>query len=100
MTVDEGTRVPPVNQTLTRVVVLMRLLGWAWLIALVAVTAVGHSEANSVVLVAAALIATAGAGVMLLAVKRGFLGDIWYVVFAPTKRVRTWLSAPVQIECA
>ena len=80
MTVDEGTRVPPVNQTLTRVVVLMRLLGWVWLIALVVVTAV-DSDANTAVLAAAALIATAGAGVMLLAVRRGFLGEIWYVVF-------------------
>lgn len=81
MTVDVGTDVPPVNETLTRVVVLMRLLGWAWLVALVVTTMLNVEEANEAVLAGAALIATAGAGITLLAVKRGFLGEPWYVVF-------------------
>ena len=81
MTVDKGTRVPPVNETLTRVVVLMRLLGWAWLIALVVTTAVQVTEANRALLVGAALTATAGTGVTLLAVRKGFLGEVWYSVF-------------------
>ena len=81
MTVDVGTDVPPVNETLTRVVVLMRLLGWVWLVALVVTTMLNVEEANEVVLAGAALIATAGAGITLLAVKRGFLGEPWYVVF-------------------
>ncbi len=80
MTVDVGTDVPPVNQTLTRVVVLMRLLGWAWLVALVVTSIIRVEEANQALLVGAAVIATVGAGVTLLAVKRGFLGEIWYVV--------------------
>lgn len=81
MTVDVGTDVPPVNETLTRVVVLMRLLGWAWLIALVVTTMLDVKEANRAVLAGAAVIATAGAGITLLAVKRGFLGEPWYAVF-------------------
>ena len=81
MTVDVGTDVPPVNETLTRVVVLMRLLGWAWLVALVVTTMLNVEQANEAVLAGAALIATAGAGITLLAVKRGFLGEPWYVVF-------------------
>jgi signal transduction histidine kinase len=81
MAVDEGTSVPPVDRTLTRVVVLMRLLGWAWLIALVATTAIGVPEANGALLAGTALTATAGTGVTLLAARRGFLGDLWYIVF-------------------
>ncbi len=81
MTVDEGTRVPPVNETLTRVVVLMRLLGWAWLIALMVTTAIQVPEASRAMLMGATLTATAGTGVTLLAVKRGFLGEVWYSVF-------------------
>ena len=81
MTVDVGTDVPPVNETLTRVVVLMRLLGWVWLIALVVTTMLNVEQANEAVLAGAALIATAGAGITLLAVKRGFLGEPWYAVF-------------------
>ncbi len=81
MTVDVGTDVPPVDETLTRVVVLMRLLGWAWLVALVVTTMFDVEEANEAVLAGAAVIATAGAGITLLAVKRGFLGEPWYAVF-------------------
>ncbi|MCZ6456051.1 MAG: hypothetical protein O6650_02250, partial [Actinobacteria bacterium] len=57
MTVDVRTDVPPVNETLTRVVVLMRLLGWAWLIALVVTTMFDVKEANKAVLAGAAVIA-------------------------------------------
>ena len=81
MTVDQETRVPPVNETLTRVVVLLRLLGWFWMVALVVTTATQDTEADRVVLAVATLAATAGTGVTLLAVRRGFLGEVWYVVF-------------------
>ncbi|MEE8374968.1 MAG: ATP-binding protein [Acidimicrobiia bacterium] len=80
MTTDEGASVPPVNQTLTRVVVLLRLLGWVWLIALVVTTAFRIPEANSIVLTATAVTATAGLGLTLLAVRKGFLGEVWYAV--------------------
>ncbi len=79
-TTDEGTSVPPVNETLTRVVVLLRLLGWIWLVALVVTTAFRIPEANRVVLTATAVTATAGLGLTLLAVRKGFLGEVWYAV--------------------
>ena len=59
----------------------MRLLGWIWLIALVVTTAIQVPEANRALLTGAALTATAGTGVTLLAVRRGFLGEVWYAVF-------------------
>lgn len=80
-TADTETNVPPVDRTLTRVVILLRLLGWIWLIALVMTTAIRMPEANPAVLFGAALVATAGLGVTFLAASKGFLGEIWYVVF-------------------
>lgn len=72
---------PPVNQTLTRVVLLMRLLGWIWLLML-ALVALGTSDTvDSSVIVGTMLMATGGAGVTFLAARRGFLDEIWYVVF-------------------
>ena len=81
MMADVGTSVPPVNVTLSRVVVLMRLLGWAWLVALVVTQAIRVPEVNQALLAGAALTATAATGVTLLAVRRDFLGEVWYVVF-------------------
>ena len=74
------SNVPPVDRTLTRVVVLLRLLGWIWLMALVTTTAIRMPDANRAVLIGAALVATAGLGVTLLAASKGFLGEIWYVL--------------------
>jgi len=54
------SNVPPVDRTLTRVVVLLRLLGWIWLMALVTTTAIRMPDANRAVLIGAALVATAG----------------------------------------
>lgn len=79
-TADTETNVPPVDRTLTRVVILLRLLGWIWLIALVMTTAIRMPEANPAILFGAALVATAGLGVTFLAANRGFLGEVWYVV--------------------
>jgi len=75
--VAQESEVPPVDKTLTRVVVLMRLLGWIWLIALVATTA-QNPEASRSVLLGTVVLGTAGTGITLLAVRRGFLGDVWY----------------------
>lgn len=80
MTVVKGTSVPPVDVTLTRVVVLMRLLGWTWLVALVVTTLIRQPQANRLLLWAALVVGTAGVGITLLAAKKGFLGSIWYVI--------------------
>lgn len=71
---------PPVDRTLTRVVVLMRVLGWAWLVVLSVVAVVAEDqEPDPVFLVSIVVVATLGTGLTLLASARGFLGDGWYV---------------------
>lgn len=71
----------PVDQTLTRVVLLMRLLGWAWLVILSLVAIGADDEVNVGILVGAMVVATAGTGVTFLAARRDFLDEGWYVIF-------------------
>ena len=71
--------VPPVEKTLVRVVLLMRLLGWAWLVLLVLTTAVADTGADGAILLMTVLVGTAGAGLLVVAVNRGFLGKVWYM---------------------
>ena len=71
----------PVDRTLTRVVILMRLLGWAWMVILILVAMfTAEPEPDIPILVGALVLGTAGTGLTLIAAKRGFLGEIWYVV--------------------
>jgi len=77
---EAGSPVPPVERTLVRVVVLMRLLGWAWLVALVITTALEDTGADGVMLLITAVAGTIGMGLLLLAVSRGFLGEVWFAV--------------------
>ena len=67
------------EKTLVRVVVLMRLLGWIWLMLLVATTAVNDTGADTAIVFTAAVVATAGSLLLLLAVSKGFLGQVWYM---------------------
>ena len=70
----------PVDRTLTRVVLLMRLLGWAWLM-LLAIAALGTNEAmDTTVLIATMIVATAGTGMTVLAARRRFLASPWYAL--------------------
>ena len=73
--------VPPVNQTLTRVVLLMRLLGWAWLVILAFATLGSADGIDPVVVWGTLLVGTAGTAVTFLAAQRNFLGELWYVIF-------------------
>jgi signal transduction histidine kinase len=76
-----GSRLLPVDRTLTRVVVLMRLLGWAWMVILVVVAMLtAFPEPDTRILAGALVLGTAGTGLTLLAASRGFLGEPWYVV--------------------
>lgn len=73
--------VPPVNQTLTRVVLLMRLLGWVWLLIL-AFASLGSADGiDPAVVWGTVVVGTAGTAVTYMAAKRGFLGELWYVIF-------------------
>jgi signal transduction histidine kinase len=82
---DEGSgTVPPVNATLTWVVLLMRLLCWLWMLALTLtvlteVRAEGAQGPNAPTLVSAMAAATFGTALMVFASRRGFLGSLWYV---------------------
>ena len=69
----------PVDRTLTRVVLLMRLLGWAWLIVLtVSVLATRRGKVEVTVLAATMVLATLGAGLTVFAARRRFLASPWY----------------------
>ena len=58
----------------------MRLLGWAWMVILILVAMfTAEPEPDIPILVGAMLLGTAGTGLTLVAAKRGFLGEIWYV---------------------
>lgn len=76
-----GSALPPVDTTLTRVVLLMRLLGWGWLVVIGIVDLSPPDPGVDVGIVIGALaLATAGAGLTVLAARRSYLGEIWYVV--------------------
>jgi signal transduction histidine kinase len=71
----------PVNHTLIRVVLLMRLLGWVWLIILAgAVLMAGDVGSDGEVLVGTIVLATAGTTLTYVAVRRRFLENAWYVI--------------------
>lgn len=77
-------RVPPVNATLTWVVLMMRLLGWVWMLALASTVLIQDltattQEPNTALLVSAMVVATIGAALMVLVSRRGLLGSRWYV---------------------
>jgi len=81
---ERSTTVPPVNETLTRVVLLARVLGWAWMLALTLTTLSGArftaDGPNVAVLTGAIALATFGTALMVLASRRGFMGALWYVL--------------------
>lgn len=71
----------PVDRTLTRVVVLMRLLGWAWLMVLTfAALTIERENIDIPMLVGTMVLATLGSAFTLLAARRGFLSSPWYAV--------------------
>lgn len=81
---DSSGSIPPVNATLSWVVLLMRLLGYVWMLALTLTVLtedrlVGAEEPNTSILVVAMVVATLGTALMVLASRRGFLGSLWYV---------------------
>lgn len=81
---DPDTRILPVDRTLTRVVLLMRLLGGAWLLIIAVVVLAGAPQNNEnlrvPVVIGLMAIATAGTALTFVAAKRRFLGGTWYVL--------------------
>lgn len=71
----------PVDRTLIRVVLLMRLLGWVWLLILaLAVLGTDTGAGDVRILVGTMAFATIGTGLTYLATRRGFLSATWYIV--------------------
>jgi len=88
---------PPVDLTLARVVLLMRLLGWVWMVALALTVLNGDQPPQEpAVIYGAIALATVGTALMLVAVRMGFLGSIWYValdgVISGTILAAAWLA--------
>lgn len=69
----------PLDATLVRVVLLMRALGWAWLMVLGVVTLVTRPNAEEPLVIGSMVLATAGTVVTMLAGRRGFLANPIYV---------------------
>jgi signal transduction histidine kinase len=81
---NPDTRILPVDRTLTRVVLLMRLLGGAWLLIIAVVVLAGTPQNNEnlrvPIVIGLMAIATAGTALTFVAAKRRFLGEPWYVL--------------------
>lgn len=77
---DDGATLKPLDSTLVRVVLLMRGLGWAWLIVLGIVTLVtGPDDLDTGIVVASMVVATGGTLLTAMAARRGFLDNPLYV---------------------
>jgi signal transduction histidine kinase len=83
VTIETGdsaaTGVPSVNDTLRRVVLVFRILGWLWMTMLVITTLLTDPDANRSVIVAAEVIATIWTVVTIWAARTpGMLGSWWF----------------------
>lgn len=75
----------------------MRLLGWVWMVALaLTVLNADRPPEEPAVVYGAIALATVGAALMLVAVRMGFLGSLWYVavdgVISITVLAAAWLA--------
>ncbi len=72
---------PEVDRTLSWVVLIMRLLGWVWSLTLIFVAlATEEPPPDRGVFIGAALLATGGAALMVVAFRRGFLASRVYAL--------------------
>ncbi len=69
-----------VESTLTRIVTLMRLLGWVWLVLLVVTTGLRNDEASIPILVGAVVLGTVGVVLLLFAIRAGWLANPRFAV--------------------
>lgn len=74
---DNGLK--PLDSTLVRVVVLMRVLGWVWLIVLGAVTLATKNDVNTALIGGSMAVATIGMAGTVVAGRRGILANPVYV---------------------
>lgn len=92
----DGTDLKPLDATLVRVVLLMRGLGWAWLIVLGFVTLVtGPDDLDSGIVIASMVVATAGTILAMVAGRRGFLASPAYVAVDGVIAVGLAMAGPL-----
>jgi signal transduction histidine kinase len=81
MTAQLADRELPIDDTLKRIVVLFRFLGWAWMLLLVGLTLAEDTEADRAVVIGAMALATIWTGVTVWAAgSSDRLGAAWFVV--------------------
>jgi signal transduction histidine kinase len=72
--------IPPVAETLRRVVVMFRLLGWVWMLLLVITEMIKTPEMNRPLAIAISVLATVWAGLTVLGSRNDwFLGKPWFI---------------------
>lgn len=76
---SERTGLNSLETTLVRVVLLMRVLGWVWLMVLGVVTVVTRDDIDTGLVAASLVVATAGTIFTVAAGRRGFLANRAYV---------------------
>lgn len=92
----DGTDLRSLDTTLVRVVLLMRGLGWAWLMVLGIVTLVtGPDDLDTWLIIASMVVATAGTILTMVAGRRGFLGNPIYVAADGLVAVALALTGPL-----
>jgi len=74
-----GMALRPLDATLVRVVLLMRALGWVWLMVLGVVTLVTKPDGQAQLVIGSMVVATAGTFMTIVAGRRGFLANPVYV---------------------
>jgi signal transduction histidine kinase len=71
----------PIDRTLRRFVVLVRVLGWVWMALLVAAVPSSDPDANLAITAGAMALATLGMGATIWAARNPkWLGNTWYVI--------------------
>lgn len=90
-----GSSLRPLDTTLVRVVLLMRILGWVWLVVLGVVALATRVDINDSLIVASMVVATVGTAMTIMAGRRGFLGNLWYVAVDGLVTVLLALAGPL-----
>ena len=69
------TAIPPADRTLERITLMMRILGWVWLLLL---SYTRLDDGNSTIILGAMALGTAGVVGVMAAIRSGFLGASWF----------------------
>lgn len=71
------TKIPPADRTLERITLMMRILGWVWLLLL---SYTRLDDGDSAIILAAMALGSAGVVGVIAAIRGGFLGAKWFAI--------------------